>query len=430
MTATQSTAQTSSPGPRRQHPRSALTVGLVAAVWAAGMGVVLIAGLVLVCWAAAPRGGVGAERALRAAVQIWLVAQHASLQLPTGTYALTPLGLTLLPAYLLFRAGRWAATTARVRDAWHVVQVLAAFVLGYAALVLLAAFGPAQDARPHPGRALAGAATLVLICGGAGVLRGARLLGPALRRVPFELRVLGRATAAAVAVLLAGGAGMVAAGLIAHFGEAERMLTELDAGPVGGVGVLAVCLAFVPTATVWGVAYLLGPGFAVGTDAAVALGGTRLGAVPALPLFAALPAHGPAPAWWYALYAIPVLAGMAGGLLLVRDAGREWAERGHSARVQGRAAEHLVEPSSYAWALAAGLGTGLGTGLALALLATVSRGPIAGGRMSELGPPVGPVATAGGAEVAVVAVVTASVATFVRRRAVRRGAPRLGRATR
>ena len=51
----------------------------------------------------------------------------------------------------------------------------------------------------------------------------------------------------------------------------------------------ALCLLYVPTAAVWGLAYVVGPGFAVGAGTSVSVTGTDLGAVPAFPLLAALP---------------------------------------------------------------------------------------------------------------------------------------------
>ncbi len=75
-----------------------------------------------------------------------------------------------------------------------------------------------------------------------------------------------------------------------HHDQATLLVDGLDAGIGGGILLAALCLLYVPTAAVWGLAYVVGPGFAVGAGTSVSVGGTDLGAVPAFPLLAALPA--------------------------------------------------------------------------------------------------------------------------------------------
>ena len=77
--------------------------------------------------------------------------------------------------------------------------------------------------------------------------------------------------------------------LVLHRGEASGIVTGLHAGTSGSLLVLLICILYAPTAVVWGTSYLAGPGFAVGTGTSVAITGVHLGAVPALPLLAALP---------------------------------------------------------------------------------------------------------------------------------------------
>ncbi|NED14400.1 DUF6350 family protein, partial [Streptomyces sp. SID9124] len=58
--------------------------------------------------------------------------------------------------------------------------------------------------------------------------------------------------------------------------------------------VLLLALGLVPNAAMWGAAYGLGPGFALGTASTVTpLAFTGSPALPDFPLLAAMPAHGP-----------------------------------------------------------------------------------------------------------------------------------------
>jgi hypothetical protein len=118
--------------------------------------------------------------------------------------------------------------------------------------------------------------------------------------------------------------------------------------------------------------------------------GTTLGAVPALPLLAALPS-GPAPTWFGVLgLGVPLAAGAAGGVLLARRLRCTW----------GRAALE-------------GLYLGPCVGALFAVLAWLSSGPLGGGRLTDVGPSWWQVFLALTAEVGVAA---AAAAAFVRRR--------------
>jgi hypothetical protein len=130
-----------------------------------------------------------------------------------------------------------------------------------------------------------------------------------------------------------------------------------------GSALLLLQLAVVPNAVVWGSSYALGSGFAVGVGTAVAPTGVQLGAVPGLPLLAALPESGAAPAWSLLALLGPLVAGVAAGVVLARRL---------DAPTPAQAA---------AWAAAAAVAAG-GVMAALAWLS----GGGAPGRLAALGP--------------------------------------------
>src|SRR5690606_38774316 len=92
-------------GSRRPLPVS----GMLAAAMTLGAGLAVLTTLTLVGWMAAPRGalGQGMPGVFRTAAQIWLAAHHAGFEIPGGRVGLLPLGLMVLPALLLYKAGRW-----------------------------------------------------------------------------------------------------------------------------------------------------------------------------------------------------------------------------------------------------------------------------------------------------------------------------------
>jgi hypothetical protein len=150
-----------------------------------------------------------------------------------------------------------------------------------------------------------------------------------------------------------------------------------------------VCTLYVPTAAVWGAAYVVGPGFSVGGGTAVAIGGTTLGAVPAFPLLAALPQHGTG--WTGAAAAlVPLAAGLTAG----------WAT--------GRAGSSRVDSQVGGWrqAVLVGLGSGAVAGIALAALCLSASGSGGPGRMGQVGPSAWASGLAAAAEVGIVASAT------------------------
>jgi hypothetical protein len=369
----------------------ALVPGLAAAAWAAGAGLVAIAVPVLLAWATDPRSGSGAAAATRTAGQLWLLAQGTPLTTPTGVVGLTPLGLLVLPLLLLHRAGRHATRTvghSGRREAWVLVLAVAApYALMAAAVAVLSA---TPSIHPDPARALLGAMAVAAVGAGTGVLREALLFG-LLERLPARARWLATGTAAAVGLLVAGGTLLAGASFALHAGQATALASTTGPGLFGGVALLLLGILLVPNAALWGTSWIAGPGFAVGAGTAVGPFATNLGPVPAFPLLAALPG-GEAPVWLgVVMLAIPLGAGVLGGLLVAR-------------RLSCSRALAAVEASAL----------GPCVGLVIAALAGISGGPLGAHRLATVGPSPWKVGLAVTLEIALPAAVTA--AAVVRRR--------------
>jgi len=387
-----------------------LLAGAVAAAGAALSGIAVVAAVVLVAWVTDSRTGASAGEAVRTAAAAWLLAHHGTLRLPSGTVAAVPLGLTVLPAVLLHRAGvsmarslgvgslgvatrgpgradrrrtlagrgarerlrerqrRGPSTSAETREPALATAgaAVAALAVGYSGLaVLVARLAGTPAASVGPVSAGLGAAVLAAVAGGLGVVRAGYLRAVVARLLPPAAPAVARATAAAVASLLAAGAALVALGLVGHAGRAITLTRALDPGLVGAVVLLLAGVLLAPNAVVWGAAYAAGPGFALGAGTAVSPFGSALGPVPALPLLAALPQGEATPPALRAVLVVPVAAGALAGVLLGR---------------------RLPAGTSPGWAAVAGAVTGLASGAALAVLATLAGGPVGGGYLTAVGP--------------------------------------------
>ncbi len=352
--------------------RSPLALGAVAALSAAVAGLLLVVLPVLLVWATDSRSGTGWVEAVRTGGRFWLVAHGASLDVPGGRYALTPLGLLLLPLWLVARCTASASrgVPASMRTALAVAGAYAALTM----LVALVSTGP--EVHVSPVQSLVGG----LVVGGVGAAVG--LLRPGHVRwhgLALRTRRLLSSGGAALALLLAAGALLVGGSLAAHGSRAAELAGSSDPGVLGGFALLLAGLALVPNAVVWGVAWLTGPGVAVGVGTAVGPFGHELGPVPALPLLAALPGTG-VPEWAGVLVlAVPLLAGAVAGRLVARDlTGCSAVRTGLEAAAVGP----LV-------------------GGAVGVLAWLSGGAVGGERLVELGPSPMAVAAATTATVAV-----------------------------
>lgn len=176
-----------------------------------------------------------------------------------------------------------------------------------------------------------------------------------------------RAGTAVTAVVVAAAGIVVAFLLVTSFAEVIALYERSHAGVVGGIALTVGQLAFLPDFVGWAVAWLVGPGFAIGTGSSVSPIGTSLGPIPGVPVFGALPASGHTFGLLGVL--VPVVAGfVVGGLMrpaLVRALGHEDTPLRRAL-------------AGVATGVVAGVLTGVATGL--------TSGSLGPGRLAEAGP--------------------------------------------
>ncbi|MFF8995464.1 DUF6350 family protein [Streptomyces sp. NPDC014983] len=380
-----------------------LSASLLDGVVAAGLGLGTLAVLVLGLWISSPYPDSGPDGALHVAAALWLLAHGVELvrtdtlsgaHLPVGV---TPLLLLALPGWLLYRAGRYATDAAADPDGPPPVPVRTAWlgvVLGYLAVGTAAAlYCSGGELRPSwfwltvslPLVAAAGAGAGVWSAHGCPpepllvVLRA--VPGP-VRRVAFgadaraRVDAAVRASGAATAVLVGGGALLVAASTVWHGGAARASFLQLTEGWTGRFAVLLLGLTLVPNASVWAASYALGPGFVLGAGHPVhPFVSDPAPLLPPFPLLAAVPDAGPGTRLNWAAALVPVAAGAVAGWFVARSAVRR----------PGRG-----KPPRARWSMTRTTGVTLLTAtvcaLLLALLAVLSGGPLGNAALADFGP--------------------------------------------
>lgn len=340
------------------------------------------------------------------AAQIWLIihgvpvelsvlleegALGAETQIPDGGwFHLLPMGLTLIPFFLGWRAGRRLAQGAYSGQLW---QGLLTLILGYAAAGAGFSYLAASDGfdvLPVWGAVCAGAVLMLGSLGGSyGEARSwTRLIGIDLEaRVEAFSQQLKWAGYYAWAVLRAGVVACVAAvGLAAvllagqvavHWMDIANVYQQLDPGIWGATGLTLLHLGLTPNLIMWTLSYSTGAGFAVGEGTTVAPYASELGPVPAVPVLGALP--GEPHALGLAVVLLPVLAGVLAGWWLMRE-GENHLDDWFALRISARPLSLTLST------LALGVFTGAATA-AIALgplwLSHISLGM---GRLVDIGP--------------------------------------------
>ena len=391
---------------RPQSARPLVVTGGIAACAAAASGLAVLVTLTAIGWITAPHVGIGAGLGgvLRTAAMLWLVAHHVGFTVRgAGRIGLLPLGLVLLPGALLAIAGRWVVRAGAVTQLRHVGYAAIALALPYALLAgALAVASGTAVAAPSLLQAVISAFLLALVAGGLGGARGLAPWSRLASLMPARPRSIVLGMLGSAAILTAAGAVLAGASLAVHLPEV-RVASDVLAPGVGGAALLLLAqLAYIPNAIIWAVAYILGPGFAFGTDTVVAPTGSALGAVPLFPMLAAIPSggHPGGPGWFpVAVVTLPYLAGVFAGVITVRIAPTP-----------------VIEAAPL-WGFIAGTATGVLAGLAAAF----AGGPLGNGRLAAVGPSGFQVALVAILEVGITAALSAAAANWlILRRSARR----------
>ncbi|MBU2668754.1 hypothetical protein KOI35_35115 [Actinoplanes bogorensis] len=355
--------------PQRPQRRAPLPVAAAfATLWAALLSYLPVAAVIGLARTLEGSGGLGG--AAHAGLAGWLLGHGVPIGTSIGSLGLPPLLLSMLVVWRLNRAGLHVTRAVGARRSGSTARALAvAFAIGLGYSLLGSVSALLVDGRGTEVTAGRAALNFFLIGGlGAliGSLRGTDALSVWAGRLPGPVRHGLRTGVVAALLVLAAGAAVTGLSVAVGGGQAADMISAYRTGVAGQAGITLVSLAYGVNGVIWAAAYLLGPGFALGTGSVIRLTEVTAGPLPTLPLLAGLP-NGPMGASGALVLALPVLAGLAAGWLLHLRLARE---------------------SAPPWSLVIGSGlvAGPAAGLMLGLLAKVSGGPLGDGRLATIGP--------------------------------------------
>ncbi len=293
-------------------------VGAVAALWAALIGVAIVAVPLLVIWMATPASGLSWLDSLNLAGLVWAVAHGAPVVISGVTYSLLPWGLAVVPVLLMIYAGGWAARTSRATTMQEIsiLTGTAAVVYAVVAGVLVQLVGD-DSAQVSVLDAVVHAALIGLLAFGFGAVRRSCVLAG---RFPAWVAATVRAGFVSLLVLIGIGAIVAAIALAARFDEIVTLTQSLHAGLWGGLALTILGIAYLPVLILWSTAYIIGAGIVIGPAVTVSafLPVTAPTQLPPFPILAAIPQSSSPLAW--ALPVVGVVAGLIGGVVVSRRA--------------------------------------------------------------------------------------------------------------
>ncbi|MDY6052279.1 MAG: DUF6350 family protein [Rothia sp. (in: high G+C Gram-positive bacteria)] len=338
--------------------------------------------------------------AISAAGHIWLLIHGVPLNMNipeqgvfsavTGTMSLVPLGLTLIPLALCYRAGRRLARASYEGQFWQpLAGGLTAYALVGAGVSLLSTNDFFSTSPTRAALVPLWVAALGILLGGYAESRSlAAMIGVNaadwVKKFSQYSRWAGsyawallRAALVSSLAFLAGGALLLALTLFWHWAEVVTLYQSLRAGAVGDLALTLLQLGLLVNLVVYAMAWSSGAGFALGEGTSVDLTGTNVGVMPSLPVLGALP-HATEP-WGYLALAVPLAAGALGGWWFFRE-GENHYDEWLSLKIRYR---------WLSWTLSTlGLAvlTLVPTFLLMALLGWAANGSLGLGRFTAIGP--------------------------------------------
>lgn len=361
----------------------------LAAVACVASGLIVCMAIALAGWFFADAGVHGDTiDALGVGVVIWLMGHGVDIRYSGGHLAVLPLGLTCLQAWACYRFAEWAGRASepvrsnetpvdssgreslvfkapqRAVEKTLALSVLG-FVVTYVTVAALSGFAIPQESLglDHSG-VFTGAASMSIVFGSLGLLSGTGILKSWWARVPGFIRVMLRGGVIGALLLLAASSVLVAVNLVLNFNQVASVISGLKLSG-GDLAMFAlVNLALVPNAIAYGVAYLVGPGFAIGTNTSVSISQVDLGPVPALPWFSSLPEPGAPPAALLLLLLTPVVAGLIAAIL----------------------AQRIYAVPALDSAALRGFGVGFTAAVGLSILCWLVAGSLGDHRLTQMGP--------------------------------------------
>lgn len=283
---------------RRPEPEEHIThhpipvAGAIAGITSVAIGFISSFVVVFVVWLFAGHGNETTAQVIRASGIGWLGTQFVPIEITGTPYGLMPWGFVIIPVIALWKTMHWALKSAQpetVRDYWYTAGAVAGV---YALLgMFVSMFTSTNDLKTNAFRTLINTFVLAALVTIASVLTYAPSKTLLIDPLPPMIIDGIRPGFIASGFLVFLGALLSTVSLVLHFGEVKSVATLMAPSALDGFFMMLLGIAYLPTAAIWAMAYIIGPGIALGSTATISAELTNPGRLPAFPMLAALPSE-------------------------------------------------------------------------------------------------------------------------------------------
>jgi hypothetical protein len=305
-----------------------LIAGAIASGAAAVIGYIFTLGFIMAAWLFAAHGTESTLQVLRAAGIAWQVLHLVPIVIGTTTIGVLPWGFLVIPVLILWKATNWALKSSQPKTAveFFRVAISISFIYSFCAGVI-SLISSTNDL--YTGflssllHTLLVAFSVTLAC----VISYApsrTILTDALPRLFVDGM---KPAVISFGLLFAAGSFLTSASLIFNWQQVRAVTTLMAPGFIDGFFMTLLGVGYLPTANVWAMSYVMGPGITLGGGVVTAENASP-GAIPAFPLLSILPSETSALAAYLIL--IPILVGIAIHFLLPKE---RWSAQGDSITV-------------------------------------------------------------------------------------------------
>ena len=321
-------------GPSRQWRRpipeerirhySWLAASAIATSVAVSVGVIIVFIALLGAWLFAAHGAESTEQVVRVSGDAWLGTHLVPVLIGNFPLGLVPTAFLALPVLCLWRATQWALKSSQPTSSKEFWRMCFAMSGMYAAMCgLVSVISHSDQVSTSRVAAVIHGAVLALVVTTLCVLSYAPSRTMLIDRLPYSVVTGMRIGASVAAALFVISSLILTVVLAMSWSKISSSLHVVTGGGVDGFYLTCLMIGYLPTAAIWVLAYVAGPGVLLGGHGMVSLTAAHPGALPAFPLLSILPTS--APSWAQGLLLIPAGLGIGLYFALPRD---HWSPSG------------------------------------------------------------------------------------------------------
>jgi len=300
----------------KKHPIP--VASFIGAFTATAFGIVITFLIVIAAWLIAAHGDESVNQVAAASGIAWLALQLVPVSIGGHALGLLPWGFMVVPIFLTWRGMHWSLKSSEPKSAKDFWQCAGFFSVSCGLLSATVAAFASSDALSVNVIDAGIRSTILSMCvATACVVSFAPSRSILTDSLPRFVSQAIRPGILTFLFLFLCGSVICSVSLVLHFNEVAAVSKLMAPQAFDSFFLTLLCIGYLPTASVWSMSYVIGPGVSLGGSGVVSLYQSHPGSLPAFPLLSILPNS--SPSWAHYLIAIPVIAGVLLYFLVPRE---------------------------------------------------------------------------------------------------------------